>query len=75
MGLETTEGLATTFDKVRLQPPLPLAYVAWADLELSGDEVEGICQIVAQKTEIDFDCQMVIPQAVLGAPIAANQKA
>ena len=60
MGLETTEGLTSTVDDMRLHPFLPLVYVASADLELSNDEVEGVCQIVAEKTGIDIDCQVAL---------------
>lgn len=43
------------FERPRLRPVLPMLYVAWADGELSDDEINGICETV--HPWLDEDCQ------------------
>ncbi len=48
---------AASLDDERLRPFLPLIYIAWADGDLSTEEVDGICLTVEHQSGIDLDCK------------------
>jgi acyl-CoA oxidase len=60
METHPTLGLVPSLDDERIRPFLPLVYLAWSDGELSRDEIEGICNVVAQHAGIDLDCQIAL---------------
>ncbi len=49
--------LVRTLDDARLAPFLPIIYLAWADGDLSDDEIEALCDMVAAADGVDFDCK------------------
>lgn len=55
----TETGLAETLGDERIRPFLPLVYVAWADGELTADELEGIVAAVAAAS-VDPDGQVAL---------------
>ena len=56
----TTFSLVSSLDDERLRPFLPLVYAAWADGELTADEISGICAAVGLYPGIDVDCQVAL---------------
>ena len=56
----TTSTLVSSLDDERLQPFLPLVYAAWADGELTAEEISGICTAIAVYPGIDVDCQVAL---------------
>ena len=56
----TTSTLVSSLDDERLQPFLPLVYAAWADGELTAEEISGICTAIAVYPGIDMDCQVAL---------------
>ncbi len=56
----TDFALADAIDDQRVRPFLPLVYAAWADGELTSEEIAGICTAVALYPGIDVDCQVAL---------------
>jgi acyl-CoA oxidase len=50
-------GLSRPLADVRLRAFLPLLYVAWADGDLSDDEIEGICGAARSAEGMEGDCR------------------
>lgn len=49
--------LLSTLEDPRLLPLLPAIYIAWADGELSADEMRSLCAHVDEIDGIDVDCR------------------
>jgi acyl-CoA oxidase len=56
----TSSPLAASIRDERLRPFLPLVYAAWADGELTTNEIAGICTTIALYPGIDVDCQVAL---------------
>jgi len=52
--------LLPTLDDPRLLPLLPAIYMAWADGELSGDEMRSLCARVDEIDGIDVECRVAL---------------
>ncbi|MCB1034788.1 MAG: acyl-CoA dehydrogenase family protein, partial [Acidobacteria bacterium] len=52
----------SALDDPRLLPFLPLVYVAWADGDLTADEIGGICARVRSTEGIDSGCQDLLAE-------------
>jgi acyl-CoA oxidase len=59
--------LLPTLEDPRLLPMLPAIYIAWADGELSADEMRSLCAHVDGITGIDVECRQALGDWLNGA--------